>query len=55
MKKLNLDSFRVQEMDKKEMKNVEGGIRINILGLYIIEGVLDGVKKNTRGHWSWKK
>lgn len=55
MNKLNLDSLGVQEIDKNEIKNIEGGIKINLFGIYIIEGVLDGVKHNTRGHWSWKK
>jgi bacteriocin-like protein len=44
----------MKELSKKELKKVNGGFRLNLFGIYYIEGVLDGVKGNTRGHWSWE-
>ena len=48
-----LDLFKTQKLTDKESRNISGGLRINLFGIYIIDGVLDGVKGNTHGHWSW--
>ncbi len=54
MKKFDLNACGVQEMDKKEMRKVDGGLTI-VIGIIKIEGVLDGKKGNTRVKWRWQK
>ncbi|MEJ6711044.1 MAG: hypothetical protein QNK65_02580 [Flavobacteriales bacterium] len=49
-----LDLFEAQKLTDKEIRNISGGFRLNLFGIYYVEGVLDGIKGNTRGHWSWK-
>tara|TARA_B110000037_G_scaffold84770_1_gene100597 strand:- start:356 stop:610 length:255 start_codon:yes stop_codon:yes gene_type:complete len=53
-KGLPLDLFEAQKLTDKEIRNISGGFRLNLFGIYYVEGVLDGIKGNTRGHWSWK-
>ena len=43
MKKRSLDDFK-SKMNRKEMRSTKGGL----LGILCIEGVLDGIKGNTR-------